>query len=54
MYKDALEKEPIETRVASIEKKKNYSEFADLPEMYINAVIATEDHRFYIYYKSNL
>lgn len=47
MYKEALEKEPIDEKVASIEKKKNYSEFADLPEMYINAVIATEDHRFY-------
>lgn len=47
MYKDALEKEPTEKKVASIEKKKNYTEFQDLPEMYVNAVIATEDHRFY-------
>ena len=47
MYKDAIEKEPINEKVASIEKKKNYSKFSDLPEMYVNAVIATEDHRFY-------
>ena len=47
MYKQALEKEPIDEKVASIEKKKNYSEFSELPEMYVNAVIATEDHRFY-------
>lgn len=47
MYKDAIEKEPIDEKIASIEKKKNYSEFVDLPEMYVNAVIATEDHRFY-------
>lgn len=47
MYKNALEKTPIDEKVASIEEKKNYSEYADLPEMYINAVIATEDHRFY-------
>ena len=47
MYKDALDKENIDEKVASIEKKKNYTEFADLPEMYVNAVIATEDHRFY-------
>ena len=47
MYKQALEKESIDEKVASIEKKKNYSEFSELPEMYVNAVIATEDHRFY-------
>ena len=47
MYKEALDKESIDEKVASIEKKKNYTEFADLPEMYVNAVIATEDHRFY-------
>ena len=47
MYKEALEKEPIEKKIASIEKKKNYSEFSELPEMYVKAVIATEDHRFY-------
>ena len=47
MYKEALDKESIDEKVASIEKKKNYTEFADLPETYVNAVIATEDHRFY-------
>lgn len=47
MYKEALDKEPIDEKVASIEKKKNYTEFKDLPETYVNAVIATEDHRFY-------
>ena len=47
MYKEALDKEPVDEKVASIEKKKNYTEFEDLPEMYVNAVIATEDHRFY-------
>ena len=47
MYKEALEKESVDEKVASIEKKKNYSKFSELPEMYVNAVIATEDHRFY-------
>ena len=47
MYKEALDKESIDEKVASIEKKKNYTEFKDLPETYVNAVIATEDHRFY-------
>jgi len=47
MYKDALEETPVEEKVASIKEKKNYSEYADLPEMYVNAVIAAEDRRFY-------
>ena len=36
MYKEALEKEPIDEKIASIERKKNYSEFEELPEMYCN------------------
>ena len=47
MYKKALEETPVKEKVASIKEKKNYSEFADLPEMYVNAVIAAEDRRFY-------
>ena len=48
MYKEAIEKTPIEQKVEEIkEEKKNYTEFVDLPEMYVNAVVATEDHRFY-------
>lgn len=47
MYKKALEETPIDTKIASIKEKKSYSEFADLPEMYVNAVIAAEDRRFY-------
>ena len=47
MYKKALEETPVSEKVASIQKKKNYSKYEELPEMYVNAVIATEDRRFY-------
>lgn len=47
MYKDALEKTPIDQKIANIKEKRNYSEFSDLPEIYVKAVIAAEDRRFY-------
>lgn len=47
MYKEAVEKVDIETKIQEIEKSENYTSFEDLPEHYINAVIDTEDHRFY-------
>ena len=47
MYQKALEETPINTKIASIKAKKNYSKFSELPKMYVNAVIAAEDRRFY-------
>lgn len=47
MYKTAIEKMPIEEKVAEIKSKKNYTEILELPQMYINAVVSVEDHRFY-------
>ena len=47
MYKRALEEEPISKKVEEIKQKENYTKLEDLPKMYVNAVIAVEDHRFY-------
>ena len=47
MYKNALEKTPIDLKITEIKAKENYTEFEELPQDYINAVIAVEDHRFY-------
>lgn len=47
MYKNAIEKTSIEEKVEKIKKKKNYTEISEMPEMYKNAVLAVEDHRFY-------
>lgn len=47
MYRTALEETPIDVKVAQIKSKKNYTTFEELPETYIDAVIAVEDHRFY-------
>lgn len=47
MYKEALNNTPIQEKVADIKSKQNYTEFSELPQMYINAVISVEDKRFY-------
>lgn len=47
MYRDALADCPLEEKVASIREKENYTTFDQLPEVYVDAVLAVEDHRFY-------
>ncbi len=46
MYKNALAGESLEDVIAEIQSDPNYVEYEDLPQNYINAVIAVEDHRF--------
>lgn len=47
MYKDAIDKISIEDKVKEIQSKENYTKVSELQQMYINAVISVEDHRFY-------
>ncbi len=46
-YKQKLKEVPLTKKVAIIEKKSNYTKLKEVPQMYINAVISVEDHRFY-------
>lgn len=47
MYKEAISQMPLEEKVAQIQKKENYTKIEEVPQIYINAVLAVEDHRFY-------
>ena len=47
IYKDAIKKVPLSEKIESIKKKDNYTKINEVPQMYINAVISVEDHRFY-------
>ena len=47
MYKEALEQMPLTEKISSIKEKDNYTKLEELPQIYINAVISVEDHRFY-------
>ena len=47
MYKEALDKISVKDKVEELQNQENYTKFEDLPEFYVDAVLATEDHRFY-------
>ena len=47
MYKEAVDNVSLEEKVAEIKSKENYTEFSELPPMYVKAVISVEDKRFY-------
>ena len=47
MYKAALNKISVKDKVAELREKENYTRFEDLPQFYLDAVIAVEDRRFY-------
>ncbi|MFQ8661290.1 MAG: transglycosylase domain-containing protein [Clostridia bacterium] len=47
MYKEAIQEMLIQEKVEEIRQKENYTKLSELPQIYINAVISVEDHRFY-------
>lgn len=46
MYSDAVAKVSIEEKAAEIMEKEHYTAYDELPETYVEAVIAAEDRRF--------
>ena len=47
MYSEAIKEESIENRVEEIQSVDNYVTFDELPDIYVDAVISVEDHRFW-------
>ena len=47
MYKEAIQNEPLADKIEEIKSRENYTSISELPQMYLNAVISVEDHRFY-------
>lgn len=47
VYEEALVETPIQQVMAEIQNKPHYTKLDQIPQIYINAVISTEDHRFY-------
>ena len=47
IYKIAINNISIKEQVYKIQENPNYTKYADLPQDYINAVIAVEDRRFF-------
>ena len=50
LYKKAIAETSIDDKIEKIKtENENYVKFEDLPEEYINAIVAVEDRRFYIH-----
>lgn len=49
MYEKAITEVPLTEKIVQIKSKENYAKIEELPEMYIDAVISVEDHRFYLH-----
>ena len=47
MYKEAIEDTSLEDKVKEIQSISNYTEIDEVPEIYLDAIISVEDHRFY-------
>lgn len=47
MYSKAIKNESIDDKISEIKSNANYTKIDDVSEMYKNAVVAVEDHRFY-------
>jgi len=47
MYKSALKQTPLLDKIENIKQKANYTTIEEVPQIYLNAVISVEDHRFY-------
>lgn len=47
LYRDALAHKSIEQAVADLRAEPGYTPIDDLPTVYVDAVVAVEDHRFY-------
>ena len=47
LYKEKLAEISVKDKVEQLRSNENYVTIDELPKFYLNAVIATEDHRFY-------
>ena len=47
MYSDALSEKPLTEAVEEIQSQSQYTSLSQLPDMYLDAVVAVEDHRFW-------
>ena len=47
MYKEALNKISVKDKVAELQAEENYTQIENLPQFYLDTVVAVEDRRFY-------
>lgn len=50
MYKNKISEKSIEDRIADLKNDESYTPISEVPDYYLNAVVAIEDHRFYSHF----
>lgn len=46
-YREAVEERALDEYISEIKARENYTKLEEVPQIYLNAVVAVEDHRFY-------
>ena len=54
LYKNAVQEESLEAKVAEIRSQEKFTSLEDMPETYVQAVVSVEDHRFYDHFGLDL
>lgn len=47
LYKEAITETPLDIMVSDIQDGENYLSYEEIPTLFVNAIVAVEDHRFY-------
>lgn len=47
MYRSAVQTTPIQEKMSEIQSMEHFVKYDELPQIYIDAVVSVEDHRFY-------
>lgn len=47
LYKNSIERTPLTQKIEQIQQNETFVKYENLPQIYIDAVISVEDHRFY-------
>lgn len=47
MYKEAIAEEPIQDKFSEIQSEENFTTIDEVPDIFVQAVVAVEDKRFY-------
>ena len=47
LYREAIEEAGLDEMAASIQSSESFTPIDELPDLYLQAVVAVEDHRFY-------
>ena len=54
MYRSAVNEAPLAQKIEEIRQKPGFTPLSELPSVYINGVVAVEDHRFYSHHGVDL